>query len=114
MAEKKLTKQGCSKKFMKQYLEDGLATKTIKKKDYIAFKKSVKSIELGEGTEAEKLKAVKALFYDTFIKSQQVKKEKSVHPLYDMFNEIEVKKDIEQKEKQLEEKKEEPIEEQKE
>ena len=114
MAEKKITKQSCSKKYMKEYLEKGLAEKTIKKKAYNDFKKSVKAIEIGEGTEAEKLKAVKALFYDTFIKTQQVKKEKSAHPLYDMFNEIEVKNDIEQKEEQLEEKKEEPVEEQKE
>ncbi len=109
MAEdKKITKQGCSKKFMKTFFENGLAEKTITKKAFNEWKKTVKTIEDGEGTEAEKLKEIKGQFYDTFIKAQQKKKVKSTHPLYDMFNEIgkdtkTEKKDAEETEKDTEE-----------
>ncbi len=82
--EKKITKQGCSKKFMKAYIEKGLEEKTITKTKFNAWKKTVKAIEDGEGTEKDKLKKVKSAFYDTFIKTEK----KNTHPLYDMFSEI--------------------------
>lgn len=76
---------------MKAYIEKGLEEKTITKTKFNAWKKTVKTIEEGEGTEKEKLKKVKSDFYDTFIKAEQKKKEKSAHPLYDMFSEIDNK-----------------------
>lgn len=93
--EKKITKQSCSKKYMKAFFEKGLADKTITKKAFTEWKKTVKAIEEGEGTASEKLKAVKEKFYDTFIKGQQKKHEKKVYPLYNMFNEIEIKEEKE-------------------
>ena len=99
----KITRQSCSREFMKKYLQEALEQKTITKKAFNEWKIIVRGIEAEEGTAPEKLKKVKAEFYDRFIKPEKEKlkkkvvaeKKKSSHPLYDMFNDIviEEKKD---------------------
>lgn len=100
----KVTKQSCSRDFMKKYLSTAFEEKAITKKALNEWKTLVRGIETGEGTAPEKLKAVKAAFYEKFIlpekKKAKAKKEvvkKSAHPLYDMFNEIGKDKPVEEK-----------------
>lgn len=85
---KNITKQSCSKKFMKEFFEKGLQDKTVSKKAFSEWKRTVKAIELGEGTGKEKYKQIQEAFYTTFIKSAKKEVKKSAHPIYDMFNEI--------------------------
>ena len=86
--EKKITKQSCSKKFMKEFIEKGLEEKTISKNAFTKWKRTVKAIEEGEGEQKEKYKMIQESFYNTFIKSAKKEEKKSAHPIYDMFNEI--------------------------
>lgn len=100
----KITKQTCSREFMKNYLQEALEKKTITSKSFKEWKQIVRGIEAGEGTAPEKLKAVKAAFYEKFIKPEKEKlkakkvvAKKSSHPLYDLFNGITVSKVDEKK-----------------
>lgn len=92
--EKKITKQSCSKKFMKEFFEKGLEEKTISKNAFNKWKKTVKAIEEGEGEQKEKYKKIQEAFYTTFIKSAKKEVKKSAHPIYDMFNEIGKQKEV--------------------